>query len=62
MKGQIMNKLNEKQLESIQLHIKNNGVYRFEKRPGDGYAYPTSDQYFGKSNQKRDTPASTKAI
>ena len=40
--------LNEKQLESIQLQIKNNGVYRFEKRPGDGYAYPTSDQYVGK--------------
>ena len=40
--------LNDEQLKSVQLQVKNDGMYRFEKRPGDGYSYPTSDQYVAK--------------
>ena len=40
--------LNDEQLKSVQLQVKNDGMYRFEKRPGDGYSYPTSDEYVAK--------------
>jgi hypothetical protein len=43
--------LNDEQLKSVQLQVKDNGVYRFERRPGDGYSYPTSDQYVAKMDQ-----------
>ena len=43
--------LNDEQLKSVQLQVKDNGIYRFERRPGDGYSYPTSDQYVAKMDQ-----------
>ena len=43
--------LNDEQLKSVQLQVKDNGVYRFERRPGDGYSYPTSDKYVAKMDE-----------
>ena len=43
--------LNDEQLKSVQLQVKDNGVYRFERKPGDGYSYPTSDRYVAKMDE-----------